>query len=100
MTCAIVGVLVGEGEYVAVLVGEIGVTKVVGEEIDSVTIVIGEIGVTVWSGSSDPHKSVPQEERSTPVRTIIMKPLLITEFIGQIIPHLIPQLLTHERFAV
>ncbi len=100
MTYAIVGVALGEGGFVAMLVGETWRTIVVGVGPVSVAIVTGEVDVGIWVGSSEPHKLVPQDERSIPVRTNIIIYLCKTEFIGQIIPHLFHQYLPSERFPV
>jgi hypothetical protein len=91
VTAVVVGISVGgrgEGKIVAVLVLERGSVKFVGVDTGSVTTVTMEVGVGVRIGSEVPHRLVPQADRSIPVRTSKITPLCMTEFIGQIIPHL------------
>jgi hypothetical protein len=93
VTAVVVGVSVGgrgEGKIVAVLVLERGSVKFVGVDTGSVTTVTMEVGVGVGVriGSEVPHRLVQQADRSIPVRTSKITPLCMTEFIGQIIPHL------------
>ena len=83
-----VGVTVGEGGIGVGCEVEMGGTKLVGEGCGSVNTVTTLVGIVVGVVSKVPHRLEPHEERSIPVSKNNIATLRMTEFIGQIIPHL------------